>query len=238
MIKDYVALDIETTGLSPKKDSILEIGAVKVCEGMETEHFSSFVNSGIPVPEFITQLTGIDNEMARSGNPIREVMTDFLDFCGDSVILGHNVIFDFEFLQQNAVNMGREFPCMALDTLQLARKFLPDLPSRKLEALCSYYNIPQKRKHRAYDDARAASILYQRLVKEFGETNQAAFAPTRLCCTVRKESPITNSQKVYLNDLVKYHRIVLDASIESMTKSQASRMIDKIILQYGRIIKR
>ena len=238
MKKDYIALDLETTGLSPKKDRILEIGAVRVKNNKPVEKFACLINPGIPVPAHITQLTGIDMAMARSGQEIRPAMEQFLEFCGDSVILGHNIPFDFGFLQHNAATLGREFPCMAIDTLQLARKFLPQLPSRKLGDLCSYYGIVQTRQHRAWEDASAASMLYQKMAEEFGEGQEMAFEPVRLNYKVKKESPITNSQKVYLNDLVKYHRIELNVALDTLTKSQASRMIDGIILQYGRIIKR
>lgn len=238
MIKDYVALDIETTGLSPRRDQILEIGAVKVAGGRLQERYASFVNPGIPIPPFITQLTGIDNEMVRFERNIRPVLEEFLEFCGDSVILGHNISFDYGFLAQNAANMGRSFPCMAIDTLQIARKFLPELPGRKLEFLCAYYGIHQEKKHRAYEDAQAAAMLYEKLVQQFADREERAFCPVKLFYAVRKESPITNSQKVYLNDLMKYHRIELDVSVDTLTKSQASRMIDQIIFRHGRIVKR
>lgn len=234
MIKDYVALDIETTGLSPKKDYILEIGAVRVVDGREVEKYASFVNPGIPIPEFITGLTGITEEMVCSERKISEVMEEFLDFCGDSVILGHNIPFDFSFLEQNAARIGKHFPCMAIDTLQIAKICLKELPSRKLEALCRYYGITQEKKHRAYEDAQAASRLYEKLAEQFGH-EEKIFLPHKLSYVVKKDSPITNSQKVYLNDLVKYHRIELNVFVDELTKSQASRMIDKIILQYGRI---
>lgn len=238
MIKDYVALDIETTGLNPRKDYILEIGAVRVKDGKEAEKYASFVNPGIRIPEFVTQLTGIRDEMVKHDRSVSQVLEEFLEFCGDSVILGHNVPFDFGFLEQNAAKINRHFPCMAIDTLVIAKKCLKDLPSRKLEALCSHYGISQEKKHRAYEDAQAASRLYQKMAQEFEREEEALFQPQKLFYRVKKDSPITNSQKVYLNDLVKYHRIELNVSLEELTKSQASRMIDKIILQYGRIVKR
>ena len=141
MIRDYVALDLEMTGLSPRKDAILEIGAVKVRDMEVTETYTAMVNPGFPVPEHVTELTGITTEMAQQGREIHTVLPEFLEFCGQSVILGHNIGFDFGFLQQNAANMGKTFPDMAIDTLAIARKFLPELPSRKLGDLCDYYHI-------------------------------------------------------------------------------------------------
>ena len=161
MIRDYVALDLEMTGLSPRKDAILEIGAVKVRDMEVTETYTAMVNPGFPVPEHVTELTGITTEMAQQGREIHTVLPEFLEFCGQSVILGHNIGFDFGFLQQNAANMGKTFPDMAIDTLAIARKFLPELPSRKLGDLCDHYQIREERWHRACDDADAASRLYQ-----------------------------------------------------------------------------
>lgn len=104
MIRDYVALDLEMTGLSPRKDAILEIGAVKVRDMEVTETYTAMVNPGFPVPEHVTELTGITTEMAQQGREIHTVLPEFLEFCGQSVILGHNIGFDFGFLQQNAAN--------------------------------------------------------------------------------------------------------------------------------------
>ena len=202
MIRDYVALDLEMTGLSPRKDAILEIGAVKVRDMEVTETYTAMVNPGFPVPEHVTELTGITTEMAQQGREIHTVLPEFLKFCGQSVILGHNIGFDFGFLQQNAANMGKTFPDMAIDTLAIARKFLPELPSRKLGDLCDHYQIREERWHRACDDV-----------------------------------PATKIQKVYLNDLMKYHKIETNVALDLLTRSQASRLTDRIILQYGKMIR-
>ena len=109
-------------------------------------------------------------------------------------------------------------------------------PKKKsLESLCRYYGIERECCHRAYDDAVAASRLYDCLKKEFFQVSPAAFQPTPLYYPIKKDTPLTKSQKVYLKDLIKYHRIELNVSIETLTKSEASRMIDSIILKYGRI---
>ena len=230
-----VALDLETTGLNPKTDRILEIGAAKIVDGEVTDTYSVFVNGGKKIPEFVVNLTGITDEMAAGGLPTREAMEGFLDFCGDAVILGHNILFDYSFLKRNAVNLGYTFEKEGIDTLQIARKFLGELPSRSLGALCEHYEILQEKQHRAYEDAISAYRLYERMRQEFETVSPAAFWPKPLIYQVKKESPITISQKRYLNDLTKYHRIELDVSLESMTKNEASRMIDTILSQYGKI---
>ncbi|MDY3919604.1 MAG: exonuclease domain-containing protein [Candidatus Limivivens sp.] len=231
----YIAVDLETTGLDPKEDQILEIGAVRMENGRATEIYEVFVNSGVPIPEKIQALTGITPEMAASGLPVREAMEGFLEFCGDWDILGHNILFDYSFLKCSACRLGKEFEKSGIDTLRIARKFMPDLPSRRLDALCAYFSIAQEKKHRASYDAIAAARLYQELGRRYEELEPEAFLSRPLIYKVKKEAPITISQKLYLLDLAKYHRIDLDVSVDSLTKSQASKMIDRIILNYGRI---
>lgn len=237
-IERYAAVDLETTGLNPRTDKILEIGAVLVEEGEAKAFFSAFVNIEMPVPGEITRLTGITDEMAGSGLPLKEALEGFLDFCGECDILGHNIGFDYGFLKQNMANLKLPYERKGIDTLKIARKHLAELPSRSLENLCSYYGIFQEKRHRACDDALAAARLYQRMAEEFYGEHPEDFLPMPLTYHVKKESPITKSQKVYLIDLAKYHRIELNVSVDQLTKSQASRMIDRIILQYGRIRRR
>ena len=228
----YIAIDLETTGLNPSSDKILEIGAARIVEGRVTETYGTFINVGIPIPYFITNLTGIDDEMASGGKQIREAMGELLDFCGDDVLLGHNILFDYSFLKQAAVNNSLKFERHGIDTLKIARKCLPQLPSRKLEYLCRYLSIETENQHRALDDALAASEVYRKLAQRYYEQAPEACP---MVCRVKKECPATKIQKGYLIDLIKYHRIDLDVPMDTLTKSEASRLIDKIILQHGRI---
>lgn len=235
MIYDYIALDVETTGLNPARDKLLEIGAVRVEAGEVRMTYSTLIDTGVPIPARIQELTGITDEMQRTGKKAEEAIREFLEFCQDLPVLGHNVQFDFGFLKQTAVNCGLTFEKEALDTLKIARRVLPDIPSRTLPAMCAYYHIDPGNSHRALSDALAAHKVLKRLWDDFGETDPDAFALRQLAYSAKKQSPITNSQKGYLNDLLKYHRIENSIRIEDLTKSEASRMIDGIILRYGRI---
>lgn len=237
MVNDYVAVDVETTGLNPARDKLLEIGAVKVCGGEICGTYGTLVDAGVSVPPRIQELTGITDEMRRTGKKAAQAIGEFLEFCGALPVLGHNVSFDYGFLKQAAVNAGLVFETEALDTLKIARKVLPELPSRSLEALCGHYKIDPGHSHRAEDDARSAHLLLWKLWEEFGEADPEAFALRKLVYTAKKQSPITNSQKGYLKDLLKYHKIELNIRIEELTKSEASRMIDGIILRYGKIVR-
>lgn len=237
MIYDYIALDVETTGLNPAKDKLLEIGAAKVQDGKVCETYGTLINTGMPVPVRIQQLTGITDEMRKTGKPAGAAIREFLSFCGELPVLGHNVQFDFGFLKQTAVNEGLSFEREALDTLKIARRVLPDIPSRTLTAMCAHYQIDPGNSHRALDDALSAHKVLWKLWEQFGTQDPGAFGLHPLVYTAKKQSPITNSQKRYLNDLMKYHRIETDTCIENLTKSEASRMIDRIILQYGKIMR-
>ncbi len=238
MIYDYVALDVETTGLNPARDKLLEIGAAKVQDGEVLETYNTLVNTGIPVPKKIRELTGITDEMQENGKKIGTAIREFLDFCGEFPVLGHNVQFDYSFLKQAAMNEGAVFERKALDTLTIARRLLPELPSRTLPAMCRHYQVDSRNFHRALDDALAAHKILWKLWAEFGEKDPEAFSLHPLRYSGKKQGPITNSQKGYLNDLLKYHKIETSIRIEDMTKNEASRMIDQIISQYGKIVRR
>ena len=146
------------------------------------------------------------------------------------ILLGHNIPFDYSFLKVAALRYGQAFERQGMDTLTLSRTLHPELPSRTLEAMCSYYHIAQEHAHRALDDARTAWELYRCLKKEFPEQE---LSPVPLVYHEKKRQPITPKQKKYLIDLLKYHKIEFTQEIELLTKSEASRMIDKIILTHG-----
>lgn len=169
MVESYVAFDLETTGLRPKYDKILEIGAVKVICGEVTQTYETFVDCGAEIPERITQLTGITQEMVAGSSGTREAVERFLDFAGDSVLLGHNVLFDYSFMKRNVINLGGTFERKGIDTLAISRSCHPELPGKSLDKMAQHYGIPQTQHHRALDDALTAARLYERLKEEFGE---------------------------------------------------------------------
>ena len=168
---------------------------------------------------------------------IDTVIREFVEFAGELPLLGHNLMFDYAFLKHAAVNQKLPFERMGMDTLKISRKVLAELPSRKLGELCSYYHIPQKRAHRADEDAYVTAVLYEKMKEQFEENEPELFSPIQLQYKEKKQAPITNAKKAYLNDLLKYHKIKCDIQVESLSKSEASRLIDGIILQHGRIMR-
>lgn len=235
MLKDYISVDIETTGVNAKWDRIIEIGAVKVRDGKVTDTFSELINPGVKVSSFITGLTGISNDMLENKPFIEEVLPRFVEFAGEDYLLGHNIMFDYGFLKQNAINLNMSFDRSGVDTLKIARKTLKGLESRGLEYLCKYYGIKDENHHRAFNDANVTSQLYLILMKEYGEQLPGLFEPKELIYTVKKLQPITERQKKYLADLMKWHHIVPDFDINMLTKNEASKKIDKILSENGRI---
>ncbi len=233
----YVVVDLETTGLQPARDRILEIGAWKVINGKLAEKFCEYVNPQMEISERIQELTGISNEMVQGARTMNQVFPEFVSFCDGMDLLGHNILFDYSFLKQQAVKMRIPFEKNGIDTLKIARALLPELESRSLGSLCEYFQINLTHAHRAYYDALATWNLYERLKERAIEGQETLFVPKELLYKPKKQSSITEFQKAYLNDLVKYHRIELHVCVDSLTKSEASRMIDTIISEYGRIKK-
>ncbi len=233
----YVVVDLETTGLQPAKDRILEIGAVKVENGEVKDTFCTFINPRMAIPPFIQALTGITQDMVENAPTAEQAFYEFLDFCGDRDLMGHNLMFDYSFLKHQAANLKLSFEKRGIDTLKIARSVLPELESRSLTSLCEYFQINREQAHRAFHDALATHEVYEQLKKRAREGQERLFVPVSLLYKAKKQGPITNSQKAYLNDLVKYHKISLDVEIDSLTKNEASRRIDKIISEYGRIMR-
>lgn len=234
MLKDYIVVDLEMTGLSAKRDSILEIGAVKVREKKVCGSFSRLIRPNGRISGKIQELTGITEELAAQGCGVDEAAAEFLTFAEDLVWVGHNVIYDYSFVGQWAVNHEIALKKYAVDTFKIARKCLPGLEKRSLDYLCEYYEIPRTRKHRAYEDAAATQALYERLEEEFEDKLPDCFRPEELKYRAKRQQPATAHQKNYLKELAEYHKIVLDVSTERLSQSEASRLIDRIIYQYGR----
>ncbi|WP_105618583.1 3'-5' exonuclease [Vallitalea okinawensis] len=235
-MQSYVVLDIETTGTSPIYDKITEIGAVRILDGRVVEKYEQLINPGVIISDRITEITGITNEMVEGQPVIGEVLKGFVDFCGDEPIVGHNVMFDYRFLKNNAINNQLDFDRMGLDTLAIARKVLRHLHSRSLESLCRYYDIGREREHRAFDDAFATYKLLELMRREYCNDDPHLFVPQQLLYKPVKMSPITDKQLRYLKYLINYHQIEPDFIPDKLTKNEASKIIDEIIFKYGRKI--
>lgn len=168
---EYVVLDLETTGLHADKDKITEIGAVKMKAGVITERFSTFVNPGIPIPEFIVNLTGISDEMVKDAPTIEEALPQFLDFAGNLPMVAHNAPFDLGFIRYNAAIQGREIKNPVVDTLQLCRRMFPELKKHKLNIVAKHLGVRLVNHHRAVDDSEACAFILAKCFEILKEKN-------------------------------------------------------------------
>lgn len=163
-MQDLVILDIETTGLSPYRHGITEIAAVKVREGKVIDEFHSMVNPEQPIPRFITKLTGITEDMVADAPHVRQVLSDLHKFMEGAIFVGHNVGFDHKFIDHySKKHFGFGFSNEVLCTCKLARRLLPELPSKKLTAICEHFNIENKQAHRAMNDVLATNAILNQM---------------------------------------------------------------------------
>ena len=234
MYEDYVTFDLEMTGTKLKEDRILEIGACKVRSGEVTDTFHTMVNPGREIPEFITTLTGITQEEVQDAPGQEEAVRAFLDFAGEDVLIGHNVMYDYSFIKVVATNHDMDFHNLTLDTLKIARCLLPEEQSKKLESLSAYYNI-EHHAHRGLQDALATHMVYQRLLKDFGEPEEYkdVFIPKVIEIRPKKSGPATKGQIVRLQRLAELYKEPLTVDLETLTRSEASRMADRMVAKYG-----
>ena len=160
---EYIVFDIETTGLSQKKNKIIEIGAVKVNDGEEIDRFSEFINPEEPIPYSIEQLTSITDEMVMHAPTVDVILPKFLEFCGDDIVVAHNAAFDTGFIKKNAKDLGMKFDNTIMDTMTLSHVLLPELGKFTLDRVCKALNVKNEHHHRAVDDANATAKIFVKL---------------------------------------------------------------------------
>ena len=182
--KDYCVIDIETTGLDPKYDEIIEVSALKIRDNKVIEKYTSlvkpeqriivygeeidsFIEEGRRVKyidDFIAELTGITNQMLHDAPSIDEVLTSFNKFIGNDILIGHNINFDINFLYDNCINNMKE-PLINnfIDTLRLSRKVLPELKHHRLDDLIKYFHKETRNQHRALNDCSLTNEIYKEL---------------------------------------------------------------------------
>ena len=167
----FVVFDIETTGFSAVNDRIIEIGAVKVENGMITEKFSEFVNPERPIPFEIEKLTSINDRMVEDAPNISVILPKFMDFCGGSVLVAHNADFDTGFIRHNCEVLGLPYDYTYVDTLGIARSFLEGLKNYKLDTVVEAMGCTLANHHRAVDDAGATADVFVRFLERFKKKN-------------------------------------------------------------------
>lgn len=178
---DYVVFDLETTGAKCPPCRITEIGAYRVENGKIIDEFQTLVNPETPIPIFITQLTGISDEMVRTAPKFSEIATDFLDFIGDSVLVAHNAPFDMRFLNHEVSKIydGYRVANPHLCTVQLSRKLVPNIENHKLNTVAQHFSVSLENHHRASDDAHATARIFINLLDDLQSRGVSDLATAR-----------------------------------------------------------
>ncbi len=194
----FISYDLETTGLDPVSDYIIEFGAVKVVDGVPTERMQQFVKPPIPIPEFITRLTGITDKMVANAPELEEVFDDIYDFLGDWPLVAHNIQFDFAFLQEKRTHVdGYPLKNQLVDTLSLSRVFRYDTINHRLATVADFYGISREGAHRADYDADLVADILLNLVSEM---NRVGEDELKTLVAVLKGTELPN-RELYINAL-------------------------------------
>lgn len=181
-VPDYVLFDLETTGTSSNYDEVIEISAVKVQSGVIVDEFSQLVNPGRPIPFAASMVNHITDDMVAEAPEFEEILQVFMDFVGDSILVGHNInSFDMKFLYRDSERyFGQTVTNDYIDTLKLARLCLPDLGHHRLSDLAQYYGISTEGAHRALNDCRMNQQVFEQLVKEM-DGSRGGKTKVKLC---------------------------------------------------------
>lgn len=172
--KNFTVFDLETTGLNPGTDSIIEIGAVKIVDGQITDTYSTLVNPGHKIPPDATKINGITDAMVKNAPKISQVLPTFMQFVGDDVLVAHNAYnFDIKFLVVAAYDLGLEVNNPVVDTLPLCRKLFPGFPNHKLETMARKLRMGMYNAHRAVDDARMTAQVFLKCLEQLNIQDEA-----------------------------------------------------------------
>lgn len=176
---DYVVFDLETTGVNCNRDKVVEISAIKVIGSQIADEFSTLVNPECSIPFYASQVNGITDDMVADAPLFSDALYDFLEFAGDAVLVGHNIhTFDLKFIYRDSKEYFGKIPGNDyVDTLRLARIYLPEMKHHSLSDLATHYGVSTEGAHRALADCRMNQVVYEELGKLILKNPNAA----RIC---------------------------------------------------------
>lgn len=154
----FVAIDVETTGLSPITNELIEVSAIKYDGNRKIDTYTTLIKPKVRIPYYITNITGITNEMVKNAPQVEEVMPNLIKFIGNSKIVAHNANFDYKFIQNYSRNAFSKNTL--IDTVQLGRKMYPNLPNHKLGTIAKHIGITEDSFHRAEFDCECCAKIY------------------------------------------------------------------------------
>ena len=228
---NYVVFDIETTGLDPEFDEIIEIGAVKIKDGIKIDTFNSLIKPEYEIDEFITELTGITNGMVENAPSIDEVLPKFMDFIRDYIIIGHNVNFDINFIYDNLEELN--IPPITndfVDTLRISRRLIPELKHHKLSDLANYFNIDTNGSHRSLKDVEITLEVLKNLNTMIIEKYQNMDNFKDACkpkshSGIRASDITTNNTELDEENMLYDKYVVITGTLGKMLRKEAMQVI-------------
>lgn len=233
---DYTVIDLETTGLYPAFDSILELSAIRVRNKVPVDTYQTLVNDGNPyIDEFITDLTGITEEMIAYAPDIETIFPQFLDFIGDDIVVGHNVNFDVNFVYDHNMNTaGKPFANDFVDTMRLGRRLNPELSHHRLADMAAKYNVPTDGAHRAGRDCEITHAVLEglraKILSEYGsEENFVEHVKKQRTYSGANAKDIHGHVEKNDPDNILYGKVcVFTGTLEKMTRAEGMQIVADI----------
>ncbi|MCI2773803.1 exonuclease domain-containing protein [Staphylococcus petrasii] len=232
-VDDYVVIDVETTGVDPYYDELIEVAAIRYKKEKKIDCFQELIKPQCEISDFISELTGITNEMVQEARNEQEVIKDFYDFIGNSIIIGHNIHFDINFIYDSLLTHHNiKFKNNFIDTLRLSRRILPNLKKHKLTTLISYYNMDNNGNHRALNDVKLTNGIYQFLKKDaishYGNIEEFKKS-IRKKSSSRIAKEIVGDKSKNNKDNLLYGKVcVVTGKLENMSRKEALQIIADI----------
>jgi len=226
-IDEYIVFDLETTGLDPSYDDIIEIAAIHIKSGSVIAEYQSLINPGYEIDEFITNLTGITNEMLYNAPGIQDILPSFIDFLGDHILIAHNANFDINFLYDNCiVHLGKPLSNDFVDTMRLGRWLFKDLPNHKLDTMLEHFKICGCVEHRAHTDALNVYRCYEYMKKYATENGIDIKELIKKKKTHFKVSNITATVYNFDESHPFYQKVVVfTGALEKMVRREAAQIV-------------
>jgi DNA polymerase III subunit epsilon len=185
---EYIAFDLETTGVKPAEDFIVEVGAVRFVNGKACDAFCRLVDPGVSIPVEASAVNGITDAMVTGKPKIEDVLPEFAAFCGDVPLVAHNAPFDYKFTLQ-AVKLHRSSAPsgIVLDTLTLARRIFPGLANYKLGTLVRHFGFPGGTFHRAEEDSTYCGMIFARILDTLMQRGESVAVNELVALTGKEE---------------------------------------------------
>ncbi len=230
--KDYICIDLETTGFEPEFDEIIELSAIKVSSNGSSSVFTQLVKPTEELDEYIQNLTGISNEMLANAPSIEEVLPKFIDFVGDAILVGHNTSFDIRFVYDNYFKLTEKpFKNDYVDTLRLSRILCPDLKHHRLKDLVKHFNLNVNGEHRALFDCETTIMVFEKLkelaIEQYGSVED--FESSKPSRKLRKKVDLSalssNVENVDVTNPFYDKYVVFTGALEKYQREQASQII-------------